>query len=201
MAQIWRDSTCDDDRELIQRAQEDQEAFGKLYQKYLKMVYNYVYYRVGHVEEAEDITESVFLHALLNFRRYQDRGLPFSAWLMKIAHNLVANWYRRENRAVRVSLDSEDAVELSCQAPSPEEVVESREESNRVLSLIRRLPEERQQALILRYAAGLKHREIGEVMGKSTTAVKVLLHRTIASLSKQIREEEERNRSEGVRKW
>jgi RNA polymerase sigma-70 factor (ECF subfamily) len=190
LAQTWRDSTCDDDRELIQRAREDQEAFGRLYQKYLKMVYNYVYYRVGHVEEAEDITESVFLHALLNFRRYQDRGLPFSAWLMKIAHNLVANWYRREGRGIRVPMDSEDTGELASQLPSPEEVVEAREDSERILRLIRELPEERQQALILRYAAGLKHREIGEVMGKSTTAVKVLLHRTVAALGRRMRAEE-----------
>lgn len=197
MAQLWRDSTCDDDRELIQRAREDQEAFGRLYQKYLRMIYNYVYYRVGHVEEAEDITESVFLHALLNFRKYQDRGLPFSAWLMKIAHNLVANWYRRESRSVTLSLDSDEGGELPCGAPSPEEMVESKEESDRILRLIRSLPEEKQQALILRYAAGLKHREIGEVMGKSTTAVKVLLHRTINALGRQLMAEEERNEERG----
>ncbi len=196
MAQIWRDSTCDDDRELIQRAREDQEAFGRLYQKYLRMVYNYVYYRIGHVEEAEDITESVFLHALLNFRKYQDRGLPFSAWLMKIAHNLVANWYRRESKNLRVSLDSEETRSFASQAPSPEELMESREESERIVRLVRSLPEEKQQALILRYAAGLKHREIGEVMGKSTTAVKVLLHRTIQTLARQMRLEEERRTDE-----
>jgi RNA polymerase sigma-70 factor, ECF subfamily len=182
--------TCYEDRALVARAKERKEAFDALYRKYLKKVYTYIYYRVGNVEDAEDITESVFLHALLHLDGYQDRGIPFSAWLLRIAHNLVANWHRNAGKRRVVGLESADYLLDS--APTPEEVIESREDVRELRQALMRLSAERQQALILRFAEGLKHREIGEVMGKSAGAVKVLIHRSIASLHKGLAEKEER---------
>ena len=180
--------TCHEDGVLVRRAQEEREAFAALYEKYLKQVYTYVYYRVGSVEDAEDISESVFLHALIHLERYQDRGIPFSAWLLRIAHNLVANWHRNSRRRRTVDLDA--AGPLQDTSPLPDEAVEVEEERREVLELLATLSEERQQALILRYAEGMKHKEIGEIMGKSAGAVKVLIHRSLISLHRGLSEKE-----------
>ena len=181
---------CHEDSELVRRAKEEREAFEALYAKYLKRVYTYVYYRVGNVDDAEDITESVFLHALVHLDRYQDRGIPFSAWLLRIAHNLVANWHRSGGR--RRTVDLEGAEPLHDPSPSPEESLEREEEIEALRTALRELPEERQQALILRYAEGLKHKEIGEIMGKSAGAVKVLVHRSLISLHRSLSGKEAR---------
>ncbi|MBC7229022.1 MAG: sigma-70 family RNA polymerase sigma factor [Actinobacteria bacterium] len=177
-----------EDAELVRRAKEEREAFGALYAKYLRKVYTYVYYRVGNADDAEDITESVFLHALVHLERYQDRGIPFSAWLLRIAHNLVANWHRNGKRRRMVGL--EGAEPLPDPSPSPDEGLEREAEIEALKAALRELPEERQQALILRYAEGLKHKEIGEIMGKSTGAVKVLVHRSLLSLHRSLSEKE-----------
>jgi RNA polymerase sigma-70 factor, ECF subfamily len=179
-----------EDSALVQRAKEEREAFDALYAKYLRKVYTYVYYRVGNVEDAEDITESVFLHAIINLERYEDRGIPFSAWLLRIAHNLTANWYRNAGRRRMVGL--EYAESLHDTSLIPEEVVEKQEDIQELKKVLENLPEERQQALILRYAEGMKHKEIGEVMGKSAGAIKVLVHRSIISLHRGLSEKEDR---------
>ena len=182
--------TCHEDGVLVRKAQEKREDFEALYRKYLKKVYTYVFYRVGKAEDAEDITESVFLHALVHLDRYQDRGIPFSAWLLRIAHNLVANWHRSGGR--RRMVDLEGVEPLHDPAPSPEERLEREEEIEALRAALRELPEERQQALILRYAEGLKHKEIGEIMGKSAGAVKVLVHRSLISLHRSLSGKEAR---------
>lgn len=184
------EKTQHEDGALVRRAKEEREAFEALYSKYLKKVYTYVYYRVGNIDDAEDITESVFLHALIHLDRYQDRGIPFSAWLLRIAHNLVANWHRSSSRHRAVGLDS--AAPLHDISPTPEESLESEEEIQELRAALRSLPEERQQALVLRFAEGLKHKEIGEVMGKSAGAVKVLVHRSLISLHRGLSEKEDR---------
>ncbi|WP_287152469.1 sigma-70 family RNA polymerase sigma factor [Candidatus Solincola tengchongensis] len=180
---------CHEDGVLLQRARERREAFEALYTKYLRKIYTYVYYRVGNAEDAEDITESVFLHALVHLDRYQDRGIPFSAWLLRIAHNLVANWHRSASRSRSVALEAVE--ELHDEGLSPEEALERAEEIRRLREAFASLPEERQQVLILRFAEGMRHREIGEVMGKSAGAVKVLVHRSLISLHRRLSEKEE----------
>src|SRR4030042_555722 len=172
--------TLYEDGALVAQAKEKREAFDALYLKYLKKVYTYIYYRVGNIEDAEDITESVFLHALIHLDRYQDRGIPFSAWLLRIAHNLVANWHRNAGRRRGVVLDAADSIQDS--SPTPEEAAESRDDIRELREAMRGLSAERQQALILRFAEGMKHREIGEVRGKSAGAVKGLVHRSLAGL-------------------
>ena len=81
----------DNDSALIARAKEDPEAFGLLYERYVGNIYNYIYYRTGNHHDAEDLTARTFFRALKHVSRYVDRGAPFSAWLYRIAHNLVAN--------------------------------------------------------------------------------------------------------------
>ncbi len=169
-----------EDRELVSRAKQDREAFDKLYAKYLKKVYTYIYYRVGSVEEAEDLTSNVFMQAFIHLDRYEYQGVSFSAWLLRIAHNMVANWYR--DRSHRQWVDLEDWEDVVSGEEAPGERLEREEDRERVRMAVGCLPPEKQQVLILRFAEGMKHKEIAEVVGKSPGAVKVLVHRSLASV-------------------
>jgi len=94
-----------DDETLERAIGGDREAFGQLYEQYVGRIYNYIYYRTGNAYDAEDLTERVFMRALRHIGRYNQRGLPFSAWLYRIAHNLVANWHRDNSRRKEIPLD------------------------------------------------------------------------------------------------
>jgi RNA polymerase sigma-70 factor (ECF subfamily) len=165
---------------LVGRAKEDPAAFGLLYQRYVKKIYNYVYYRTGNHHDAEDLTARTFYYALSNIGRYQNRGVPFSAWLYRIAHNQVANWHRDRSRRKVIALD--ELVVASQRKVGPESIVEAKEERSDLLEAIRQLPPERQQLLILKFTAGLSNAEIGQVMGRSEGAIKSLYHRTLLAL-------------------
>jgi RNA polymerase sigma-70 factor (ECF subfamily) len=83
----------------------DREAFGQLYERYVDRIFNYVYYRTGNLHDAEDLTARVFQRAMNHIQNYTDRGVPFSAWLYRIAHNLVANWHRDRSRRQEIPLN------------------------------------------------------------------------------------------------
>ena len=173
-------SPAADDRALIERAKTDPVAFGELYERYLGKIYNYVYYRTGNAHDAEDLTARVFFRAMRRLPEYTDRGLPFSAWLYRIAHNLVANWHRDQSRRKIVPLD--DTIVSGIQSEAPEYAAESSEERALLLSLIRDLPAERQQLLILKFVEQMSNAEIGAVMNRSEGAIKSLYHRTLVGL-------------------
>lgn len=169
-----------DDSALIERAKKEPEAFGDLYERYVGKIYSYVYYRTGNEHDAEDLTARVFFRALKRLPSYTDRGLPFSAWLYRIAHNLVANWHRDQSRRKIVPLD--DTIVSGLQAEAPEYAAETHEEQEFLLSTIRQLPAERQQLLILKFIEHMSNAEIGSVMNRSEGAIKSLYHRTLLSL-------------------
>lgn len=164
----------------------DNDAFGMLYARYVDRIYNYVYYRTGNVHDAEDLTARVFQRAMKHIHNYTDRGVPFSAWLYRIAHNLVANWHRDHSRRQEIPLA--DAPLLKARADLPEVTMVRTEEQEGLLRLIRRLPPDRQQLLILKFVENLSNSEIGEIMGRSEGAVKSLYHRTLLSLRDQVGE-------------
>ena len=169
-----------DDARLVALAKSDREAFGALYERYLPKMYSYVYYRTGNRHDAEDLTAKVFTRALSHIGKYVDRGLPFQAWLYRIAHNLVANWHRDQSRRKIIAL--EDYVGRALQADAPDAMAERQDEHERLLRAVRRLPAERQQLLLLKYIEGLPNREIGIIMGRSESAIKSLYHRTLRAL-------------------
>lgn len=158
----------------------DSEAFGILYERYVTRIFNYIYYRVGNVSDAEDLTERVFTRALRHIGNYSQRGLPFSAWLYRIAHNLVANWHRDSSRRKYVPLD--DRLLLSQHFNFPEQELLRSEEQERLIQVIHSLPEERQELLILKFVDDLSNSEIGKVMGRTEGAIKSLYHRTLLSI-------------------
>jgi RNA polymerase sigma-70 factor (ECF subfamily) len=169
------------EEEILARAsQGDKDAFGILYQRYVERIYNYVYYRTGNVHEAEDLTARVFYRALHHIHNYTDRGVPFSAWLYRIAHNLVANWHRDRARHQEIPLS--DAPTIHYKGAAPEASVVQTQDQESLLRIIRHLPAERQHLLILKFVEHLSNAEIGAIMGRSEGAVKSLYHRTLLAL-------------------
>jgi RNA polymerase sigma-70 factor (ECF subfamily) len=173
---------------LIELARSDPEAFGELYRRNADRIYTYVFYRVGSTTDAEDLTARTFYQALGGIHRYIDRGMPFVAWLYRIAHNLVANHHRNRARWRETSLDQ---LEMRAPAPlaagtraveRPDRVVEATERQRALVSAIRRQPEERQRLLILKFTERLSNEEIGRLMGRTESSIKSLYFRTLRAL-------------------
>lgn len=173
-----------DDSELVALAKEDKAAFGELYERYLQKIYSYVYYRTGNVHDAEDLTAKVFIRALSHISNYVEKGVPIQAWLYRIAHNLVANWHRDQGRRKIIALD--DYVVHSLKSEAPDRLSEDREERNQLMEAFRRLPEDRQQLILLKFVERMSNAEIGAIMGRTEGAIKSLYHRTLLALREEI---------------
>jgi RNA polymerase sigma-70 factor (ECF subfamily) len=155
--------------------------FTEVYKSHLRDVYSYSYYRVGNHHDAEDLTEQTFLQAYRHFERAlrESNGRPLRPWLIRIAHNLAANFYRDRSRKPESAI--EDAGIIS--APhTTESLVEGREELKTILTGVGQLPDDRREALIMRFALGMDNREIARALGRTDGATKVLLHRAIRQL-------------------
>jgi RNA polymerase sigma-70 factor (ECF subfamily) len=173
-----------EDEVLMRASQGDRDAFGLLYERYIDRIFNYVYYRTGNLHDAEDLTARVFQRAMNHIKNYTDRGVPFSAWLYRIAHNLVANWHRDRSRRQEIPIN--DVPVLPSKGDHPERNLVRSQEQDALLKLIRRLPGERQNLLILKFVENMSNAEIGEIMGRSEGAVKSLYHRTLLALRDQL---------------
>src|SRR3954469_17457534 len=140
--------------------------FSDLYRAHLRDVYSYAYYRVGNHHDAEDLTEQTFLQAWRHFERAQreSNGRPLRPWLIRIAHNLAANYYRDRSRKPQTQL--EDAAVISSPHDT-ESLVEGREELQAVLEGVARLPDDRREALIMRFALDMDNKEIARTLGRS----------------------------------
>ncbi len=169
------------DEQAIQlSSQGDTEAFGFLYQKYVTAIFNYIYYRTGNQHDAEDITAKVFHRAYGHIASYKYMGVPISAWLYRIAHNLVANYHRDGSRKREVSID--DHLDLHTPGDLPETILMVSQENEALLSGIRKLTPDRQQLLILKFVEHLPNADIAIIMGRSEGAIKSLYHRTLIAL-------------------
>jgi RNA polymerase sigma-70 factor (ECF subfamily) len=162
--------------------------FSELYRTHLRDVYSYSYYRTGNHHDAEDLTEQTFLQAYRHFDRAQreSHGRPLRPWLIRIAHNLAANYYRDRSRRPQTQL--EDAAVLA-EPLDTEGIVEVREELKTVLEGVAALPDDRREALIMRFALDMDNKEIARALGRSEGATKVLLHRAIKQLEERLRED------------
>jgi RNA polymerase sigma-70 factor, ECF subfamily len=164
--------------------------FSELYKTHLRDVYSYAYYRVGNHHDAEDLTEQTFLQAYRHFERAQreSKGRPLRPWLIRIAHNLAANYYRDRSRRPQTNID--DAGPLAT-AHTTEGLVQERDDLERILRGVQLLPDDRREALIMRFALEMDNREIARALGRTDGATKVLLHRAIRQLEEIVREDEE----------
>jgi RNA polymerase sigma-70 factor (ECF subfamily) len=190
----------EDESLLIARAKTEKEAFGELYERYVDRIYSYVLYRTGNEAEAEDLTARIFERAMKHIGNYEHRGAPFAAWLYRIAHNLVANHHRDRSRRKVISLD--DLGYWKADIDSPETMAVILEDREKLLEVVRRLPPDRQELLVLKFVDRLSNAAIGDIMGRSEGAIKSLYHRTLLSLRDDWHsdEEEEQVRGSGLRK-
>src|SRR3954463_9640385 len=168
------------------------EEFSALYKAHLRDVYSYSYYRVGNHHDAEDLTEQTFLQAYKHFERAQreSEGRPLRPWLIRIAHNLAANLYRDRSRKPQSPLDESPPISA---VHTTEDLVEGRDELARILAGVKELPDDRREALIMRFALGMDNREIARALGKTDGATKVLLHRAIRQLEGIVGDEHSRS--------
>ncbi len=158
--------------------------FSELYRSHLRDVYSFAYYRVGNHHDAEDLTEQTFLQAYRHFERAlnESDGRPLRPWLIRIAHNLAANLFRDRSRRPQTSIDDDDATTVLRAVHTTEDLVEERDELRRILDAVEDLPDDRREALIMRFALDMDNREIARAMGRSDGATKVLIHRAIKQL-------------------
>ncbi|NLG40466.1 MAG: sigma-70 family RNA polymerase sigma factor [Chloroflexi bacterium] len=180
-------SAINDEVALINAARTDPEAFGQLYERYVERIYNYIYFRVGGAGDAEDLTARVFFKALRGIGGYRHMGLPFSAWLYRIAHNLVANYHRDRSRMQEISIENL-VVEDTSKSSAPEHLMETRQENDFLLALINDLSPQKKELIILKYVQKLSNEEIGQIFGKTEGAIKSLYHRTLVELKERAKQ-------------
>jgi RNA polymerase sigma-70 factor, ECF subfamily len=167
------------ERLLIEAAQRDRAAFGPLYERYVDQIFAYAHTMTRNRELAEDVTASTFAKAIEDLPRFEWRGVPYSAWLYRVASNLVA---RQARRPAWVDLDTHQPIDHE----SPELIVEQRDREASVRDAVALLPDDQRQAVLLRFGGDLRNREIAEIMGRSEGAVKLLTFRAMTALRKQL---------------
>lgn len=198
---LWRSGAAKDavprlahldrDRPLVQAAQRDPARFDALYRRYLARVYSYAYYELGDHHAAEDATEATFVAALTNLQRFEERARPadgegastFRVWLFQIARNEVAGERRRARRRPTEPLTGETIV---ADPLSVEDDAVRRDQARQAWRAVGRLPGERRQAMVLRFVDELSTAEIAGVLGKSEGTVRVLIHRALRSVAKDL---------------
>ncbi|MBP7963396.1 MAG: sigma-70 family RNA polymerase sigma factor [Caldilineaceae bacterium] len=169
---------------LVNQARHDPDAFGRLYERYVDKIYAYIFHRVGNSQDAEDLTARTFYKALEKLDSYEDRGLPFSAWLYRIAHNLTANWHRDRSRRRLLPLDG--LTLTSAQRDTPEASLEAGERRSALWEAIDRLPGDRRDLLLYKFGNRFSNLEIGKLLGRSEGAIKSLYFRTLAVLREDL---------------
>lgn len=176
-----------DEVTLINLARTDPEAFGVLYERYVERIYNYIYFRVGNANDAEDLTSKVFFKALKSIGGYKHMGLPFSAWLYRIAHNLVANYHRDGLRTKEISIENLTLPDTS-KHPTPELRMQQIQENDFLLGIINDLSPQKRELLLLKFVENLTNQEISFIFGKTEGAIKSLYHRTLLELRDRVKE-------------
>ncbi len=164
--------------DAVERAKIAPESFASLYDLYFSRIYSYAFYRTKSHHEAEDVASETFRRAFEHMGSYRYRGVAFSSWLYRIASNITVDRHRRQ--LPQVALEEAGSVR-SCE-PVPEEIVLRRERARELEEAVAALPESQRRAVVLRFFRGLRNKEIGEAMGRSEGAVKLLLYRALRNL-------------------
>ena len=165
-----------DERLLIEAAQHDPARFAELYEINFERVYAYVIKRVRERAEAEDVTAEVFHHALANLKRFEWRGIPFAAWLFRIAANLISDRWQRSGREV-----TDDSEALDSAQVSPVEIEEVERRAT-LFRLVDTLPAEQRNVVVLRFVEQKSIKEVAREIRKTEGAVKQLQFRALTSL-------------------
>lgn len=175
-----------EEEKIVQKAKQGEEdAFGLLYDEYLPKIYRFVLLKVGRKADAEDLCHQVFLSAWKNIRTYESRGFPFSSWLYRIAHNSVIDFWRTQKTHIDIELVS---AEHFSEEPEMERLFDISEEFGIVRKMLKKLKEEEESLLIMKFVDELPNKEIAEALGKSEGAVRVMQHRALKQLKQHMKE-------------
>ena len=161
-----------------QQTWRDPVAFAALYEEHAGRVYRHVYYLTGSKAEAEDLTSQTFLQAWKAIGRYQERGQPILSWLLRIAHNLVVDQWRRNRNETRLT----DAIPVSDPYTLPEEAYVAKSESERMPQAILQLTPLERQVIMLRFVDGMDYGEVADVLQKTVNAIRVTQYRALRNL-------------------
>lgn len=164
---------------LVRRAQQGEpEAFAELYEVHFDKIYRYIVLKVRNQADAEDLTQQVFLKALESIGSYRWRGMPFSSWLFRIAHNQAVDHFRKRKKGKTLPLDEARVVSTA----DPTLLAEQRLRVEQLAVAYEQLTEAQREVISLRFAGGLSTAEVAKVMSKSEGAVKVLQHNALVRL-------------------
>jgi RNA polymerase sigma-70 factor (ECF subfamily) len=159
----------------------NQIAFTRIYDEYFTKVYRYVYSHVGNQSEAEDLTQDVFIKALHAIGSYKFKGAPFSAWLFRIAHNQIIDYWRKQKKEKTTTL--EEAITVADEN-DPVTISEQISDSEELATALKQIPEAQGEVISLRFISGLSIAEVAETLGKREGTIKALQFKGIASLKK-----------------
>jgi len=182
------------DDELVKRAQikplgdaSGAEAIGELYDRYNEQVFRYVWARIYDRNSAEDLTGEVFVRMVANIPKYRPTSTPFLAWLYRIAHNLVIDYYRKEENKRELHLDQVD--QLLVDTNNPADATEDKMFYNRLKNALSEINPTWQEVITLRFLMGMSLQEVAMTLGKSVGAVKVAQHRGLKELREVLQRE------------
>lgn len=170
--------------ELVQKAQRgEKESFGALYEMYLPKIYRFVYLKVSHKSDAEDITHQVFVRAWENIGSFRFQGFPFSSWLYRIAQNAIIDFYRTSKPSLSIEETNESDLGRN---DSGETAFDAKKEVRKVMEAIKKLKPDEQSVIIMRFVDELSNKETALALGKTEGAVRVIQHRALKQLRKYI---------------
>lgn len=174
----------EDEREAVDAARgSDPEAVGWLYERYFDRIYRYVYVKIGHPTEAEDLAEQVFLKMIESISTFQWQGSTFAAWLYRIAYNLIIDTHRRDARRPQVPLEPL-ADTLPSEGNDPHRGAEQNDLRHHLVESISMLTDLQAQVIALKFGSGLSNLEVAAIMDRSEGAVKALQHSALQNLNK-----------------
>lgn len=177
----------DQEQALLARAAESPEAFGALYDRYVGRIYRYAFRRLGSHQDAEDVTAQTFRRALEALGRYEWRGVPFGAWLFRVAHNQIVDRRRADGRPLSLDgLSDEGASFADGDAIALDERAIAREEGGAAWAAVAKLPALQRRAVTLRFGRDLSHAEVGALIGRSEAATKQLCYRAMKTLREEL---------------
>jgi RNA polymerase sigma-70 factor (ECF subfamily) len=182
-----KDSFLPEETRLVERAKSgDAEAFAQLYDAYVERVSRYVFFRVSEGRDVEDLVSQVFLKAWENLERYKLGSSPFAAWLYTIARNLVIDHYRTKKN----TLPLEEILTLPADMELPDEQAQTHFDLEALHEALQFLSPDQQQALVLKYIAGLSNESIARVLNKQEGTIRGLQMRGLQTLVKYMKEKE-----------
>uniref|UniRef100_A0A7C5Z4S4 Sigma-70 family RNA polymerase sigma factor n=1 Tax=Caldicellulosiruptor owensensis TaxID=55205 RepID=A0A7C5Z4S4_9FIRM len=174
-----------DERELVERAKKDKKYFGILYEMYFEKIYTYIYYRTFNHPITEDLTSETFMKVLKSLDKFKWKdGGSFSAWIFRIAQNVVNDYYRYKKDFVDIEKISDTSW-----FKNPEETLLDKIDKDIIKNALKKLTKDQQEVVILRYGANMKFHEIAKVKNKSDVAVRALFFRAMHSLKEMLLKE------------